>query len=183
MLPGIYDCFQHWGGQTVWAISDLHFNDKELKAGIKRPTDEELVKKINAKVGRKDTLLILGDVGDTSYIAQLRGYKVLICGNHDLGATNYKDLFDEIYTGPLMVGEKLLLSHEPINVSWAYNLHGHVHTSQDKDITHSYNVCCDVIDYTPLNLNQFLKKGCMSHIQTLHRNTIDRATARKRKRK
>ena len=53
MLPGIYDAFQHWGEQTVWIYSDPHFSDEDLEYGIKnRPSDEEQIRRINAKAGR-----------------------------------------------------------------------------------------------------------------------------------
>ena len=93
MLPGIYEMFQHWGREgAVWIYSDPHFGDLDLEEGIgNRPSDEEQIKNINSHAGRKDTLIILGDVGDISKVRQLRAArKVLIMGNHDAGATNYK---------------------------------------------------------------------------------------------
>ena len=181
-LPGVYNIFnERWCKQTVWIISDTHFSDKDLRAGMPgRPSDEELVRRINAKVGRKDTLILLGDVGDLSFAAQLRGYKVLVCGNHDSGATNYEEVFDEIYTGPLMIGEKILLSHEPVQIPWAVNFHGHDHAGAKRK--GCYNFCADVIGYEPVNLNQCLKSGIYGGIQSIHRITIDGATERKRKR-
>ena len=168
----------------------------------------------------------MGDVGDVEYIKKLRGYKVLICGNHDLGATNYKRevkrvvisysfnkeeaftqvrknypgyridlltegfggwvfgidncLFDEVYTGPLMVGEKLLLSHEPVDILWAFNIHGHDHAGAGRK--NHLNVCLDVIDYNPINMNQIMKTGLLSKTESIHRLTIDNATERKNKR-
>lgn len=182
-LPGVYKIFNdRWCNQTVWIISDTHFGDKELRAGMpNRPSDEELVRRINAKVGRKDTLICLGDVGDIEFAKRLRGYKVLICGNHDLGATNYEGVFDEIYTGPLMIGEKLLLSHEPMQLAWATNFHGHDHAGAKRK--GCYNFCADVIGYEPVNLNQFMKNGGLyKEIESIHRITIDNATERKKKR-
>ena len=44
------------------------------------------------------------------------------------------------------------------------------------------NVCADVIGYVPVNMNQFMKSGAMAHVETIHRDTIDKATERKRKR-
>ena len=235
-LNGVYDIFNDkWEGQTAWIIADTHFGDKELRAGFPdRPTDEELVKMINSCAGRTDVLILLGDVGDIKYVQQLRAnYKILICGNHDLGVSRYKrktelktydsdltleevskkiiedypkydrkivnngflydinypghyfwecyidnHLFDEVYTGPLMIGEKLLLSHEPVDVSWAYNIHGHEH--EGKMRTNHLNVCADVLDYRPVNLNSFLSKsGALSKVETLHRQTIDKATRKK----
>lgn len=233
MIEQLYECFRHWSKEgTVWIYSDPHFNDKEA-AGYGRISDEEQVKLINAKVGKKDTIIFLGDIGDTSFIRKIKGYKVLICGNHDLGASNYqreikyykfdkdknsKDsviawarenypeyaieigegydishapfefwavkvdnkLFNEVYTGSLFIGEKLLLSHEPINFPFALNLHGHCHNGQQN--IHHINCCSNVINYTPLNLNQICKSGALSKIETIHRTTIDEATQRKIKR-
>ena len=182
-LPGVYDTFNKlWNDyQTVWIISDLHFNEEDLKAGFpNRPSDDELVKRINAKVGRRDVLLILGDVGDVEYVKQLRGYKVLIAGNHDAGMSNYSDLFNEVYEGALIIGEKLILSHEPVNIPWLFNLHGHDHKGAKR--ANHLNVCADVVGYFPVNLNQFLKRGPTSKVETIHRLTIDKATARKAKR-
>ena len=234
MLPGIYDAFQHWGKQTVWIYSDPHFSDEDLECGIKnRPSDEEQIANINSCAGRKDTLIILGDVGNIECVRKLRAaHKVLIMGNHDSGATKYKRetvkvvydadiwnqdsaiadmrakypgwkvwcvedyefhapfrrwnvyadncLFDEVYEGALMIGEKLILTHEPVDIPWAMNLHGHDHAGHKRK--GHLNVCSDVIGYKPVNFNQFLKSGQTANIQTIHRATIDKATERKAKR-
>lgn len=183
ILPGVYDMFMNrWSQfQTAHVISDLHFNEDDLKRGIsKRPADDVLVRLINSKVGRKDILFILGDCGDLEYVKQLKGYKVLIMGNHDCGATKYKEIFDEVYEGALIIGEKLILSHEPVDIPWAFNIHGHDHKGHKRK--GHLNVCADVINYIPINLNQFLKSGPTAQVYTIHRETIDNATERKRKR-
>ena len=233
-LPGIYDAFQRWANQTVWIYSDPHFGDRELADGVKnRPSDEEHIKMINSCVGRKDTLICLGDVGDIESMKKVRGYKILIMGNHDSGATNYKRvskmekfdvdrytkdeakqimlkkypnwkidigeaydvshapfhywvgiadncLFDEVYEGALIIGEKLILSHEPVDIPWLFNIHGHDHAGKPRK--NHLNVCSDVIGYKPVNFNKFLKEGHMSKVETIHRQTIDKATDRKKKR-
>lgn len=224
--------------QDAWIISDPHFGDKELENGIPgRPSAEELVKAINQKCGKTSALVCLGDVGDLSYVKQLRArVKILICGNHDKGAdahkrktvsriydsyifskeqamaaakTEYPDydivdvieehqfhspftywriemdnrLFDYVFEGPLMLGEKLILSHEPIpGITWAKNIHGHVHQGPVVSDDYHYNVCLDVQNWQPVHLASYLKGG-LSDIKSLHRNTIDTATVRSRKRK
>lgn len=180
MIDCLYKPFQHWAEEgTVWVYSDPHFSDKDLPD---RPTDEEQVKLINSKVGRKDTLIILGDIGNIEYAKQLRGHKVLIAGNHDAGLTNYEGVFDEIYGGVLVIAEKIVLSHEPIkDIKWAKNLHGHIHDKNYKGDKYHLNCCAEAIDYTPINLNQFVKKGGLGAVDSIHRQTIDKATARKRK--
>ena len=184
-LPGVYKIFNdRWCNQTVWIISDLHFDDEDLRAGMpNRPSDDELVRKINAKVGRKDTLIVLGDCGSPEFVQQLRGYKVLIAGNHEPGLTAFDKIFDEIYSGPLMIGEKIILSHEPIpGITWAMNVHGHNHNKNSKNDANHFNVCADVISYEPINFNQWLKSGHLAKVQTLHRQIIDNASERARKR-
>ena len=179
-LPGVYKIFNDaWVNQTVWIFSDCHFGDEDLRAGMPgRPSDEELVKKINAKVGSKDTLILLGDCGSPEFVQQLRGYKILIAGNHEPGLTAFDKIFDEIYSGPLMIGEKIILSHEPIpGITWAMNVHGHNHNKNSKNDANHFNVCADVIGYEPINFNQWLKAGHLSKIETLHRKTINKATA------
>lgn len=79
-INGLYDLFQErWvisKGGSVWIISDTHFGDNELKAGISnRLSDEELLTKINSKVGKKDVLIHLGDVGDIEYARKIKAIK------------------------------------------------------------------------------------------------------------
>ena len=185
-LPQLYDIFrERWERfQTAHIISDTHFGDKDLQANIKdRPNDEDYVKLINSKVCKNDILICLGDVGDIECARRLKGYKILIAGNHDAGMSNYKDIFDEVYAGALIVGEKLILSHEPVDVPWAFNIHGHAHSGVPMSDERHFNVCGDARKcYEPVNLNQFMKAGFMAKIQTIHRNTIDSATERARKR-
>lgn len=183
MIEQLYDKFKPWSAAgTVYLYSDPHFGDEELAAGLpNRPSADEQVAMINAKVGRKDTLIILGDVGDVEYAKKLRGYKVLIMGNHDRGASVYKEVFDEVYEGPLFVGERLLLSHEPIDLPFALNIHGHDHVGTKRGKNH-LNVCSDVIGYTPINMNQLMKSGILANIDSIHRETIDGAIEKKKKR-
>jgi calcineurin-like phosphoesterase family protein len=235
-ISGLYKTFdERWGKQTIWIYSDTHFNDEELAAGTpNRPDAETQIKNINSKVGKCGTLIHLGDVGDIECARRLKGYKILVMGNHDSGRTNYERkiieekfdadkysreqvldlmkakypnwrlsmeevydlrppfhyhlcqadncLFDEVYEGPLFVGEKLLLSHEPINFAHAMNIHGHIHDKKQKSNRSHLNACAEAINYQPINLNQLMKGGLLSEIETVHRTTIDKATDRAKKR-
>ena len=234
MVTGLYNIFNTlWGMQTIWLYSDPHFGETEEESGlINKPTDAEQVQRINSKVGRKDTIIFLGDIGDPSWLKGIRGYKVLITGNHDTGISNYQrvrfqrsfdadewqkdevyqkmkqeypdhcitvekfydfrrpyvkwvatmdnQLCDEVYNGALIIGPKLILSHEPIEIDGMFNVHGHTHSltsPTDKDL----NICSMNIDYTPINLNQLMKRGLTSKVDSIHRITIDNATARKKR--
>lgn len=230
MLPGVYNIFNNiFKNKAVFCISDTHFGDKDIqKAYPDRPSDDELVKNINSKVGKNGILLLLGDCGDPTMCAKLRGYKVLVMGNHDAGRSNYerriftydfpKDhytkssalasmkqifpncrysineyapfeyweiiadnkLFDLVFTGPLILGEKLILSHEPLDIDWAFNIHGHCHQGPVRRDANHLNVCSDVINCSPVNLNQLMKNGLTSKVCSVHRQSIGAATKNKK---
>lgn len=187
-LPGVYDIFQEkWKDyQTFFLISDTHFKEKDLEEAYpERPTAEKFVRLINSKVGRKDIICCLGDCGDLECWKKIRGYKILIAGNHDEGLTKYRDVFQEIYQGPVMLGEKLIFSHEPIvGIDWAYNVHGHNHNGPISTDAYHLNINCDANKcYLPINFNVMLRKGLIAQVKSLHRKTIDTASVRKRKRK
>lgn len=93
----LYDCFKHWNSfDSIWLFSDPHFSDPDCKLMDPNwPTPEEQVKIINSKVSKKDCIIFLGDIGNTEYIKQIKGYKILITGNHDLGVSNYKRKIDK----------------------------------------------------------------------------------------
>jgi calcineurin-like phosphoesterase family protein len=225
----LYPCFNKWlEFNNIWIFSDPHFNDPEMVYLRKNYiSDEEQVKRINARVGKKDLLICLGDCGDLSFISQLRaGYKVLIKGNHDDKGDSYYQreiierfsnenmteedkaayasafingdkeachritrkytkvednrLFDEVYSGPIWITEKVLLSHEPIDLPYAFNIHGHDHSNWF-DNGHHLNLCAEHIDYTPVSLLKLIKDGTFSKVDNIHRMTIDKATEKKLK--
>lgn len=179
MYRGLYDRFAHWYYEgSIYFYSDTHFDDQDLP---NRPTAMEQVKLINAKVGKKDTIVFLGDVGNPEYIEQIRGYKVLVMGNHDAGRSNYGDYFDEIYEGVLTISDKIILSHERIEVPWAFNIHGHIHNGKALRDKMHLNVCAEVIDFTPVRLKDIIESGILKNVQNIHREAIDKATSKKKK--
>ena len=100
MYKSLYDCFAHWfknGRGQVYFYSDPHFSDEEMKhLRANYIGDEEQVRRINAKIGKYDTLVILGDVGNTDWVRKIRGRKVLVMGNHDSGASKYKRIRQKV---------------------------------------------------------------------------------------
>ena len=183
MYKHVYNCFEKWFNDNrggIWFYSDPHFEDQEMMY-LRRNYigDEEQVKRINSKVGKHDTLIILGDIGNPEYLKKIHAHIVLILGNHDAGATNYSEYADEVFEGPVFLSDKILLSHEPIIYPFGLNIHGHDHSyCWDGDTTH-LNVCAELIDYTPISLRQLVKGGALKNIKDIHRVTIDYATKKK----
>lgn len=212
MYKHLYDKFKNWydNNATIYLYSDPHFSDHEMPdIRTNYISDEEQVKRINSKVGKNDVLIILGDVGNIEWVKKIRGYKVLVMGNHDSGYSNYikcmninvednrifdkvkkqttevrnRGLFDEVYEGPLIISEKIILSHEPVDFPFMLNIHGHTHNAKYKVDANHLCVCAEHIDYTPVRLNDIIKSGILKKIDSIHRETIDRATERKKKKK
>lgn len=208
MYKHLYDKFSNWyhGGQ-IYLLADPHFSDEEANYLRKNYIgDEEQVKRINSKVGKNDTIIFLGDIGNIEYIKKIRGYKVLIMGNHDSGASNYKkyfekphpshifgsiltktreetnsNLFDEVYEGPLVISEKVILSHEPVDLPYFLDIHGHTHGLPHRYDDKHINCVAEAINYTPVSLKDILESGVLKNVDSIHRLTIDNATERKRK--
>ena len=104
MIDSLYKPFRHWGEKNgIWVISDLHLGeDEDLRIGYPtRPTAEQIIKNVNQKVGKNGALIVCGDAGLPEYVAKLKGYKVLIAGNHEPGMSNFEGIFNEIYSGML----------------------------------------------------------------------------------
>ena len=186
MIATLYDVFKHWSETgSVYIISDLHFDDEDCLLMDKNwITPEEQIKRINGQVHKGDTFVCLGDVGNPIYINKIKAHKkILILGNHD-SRGKYKQYFDEIYSGPLFVAEKILLSHEPIQgLDWCLNIHGHDHCKSHIKDEYHINAAANVCDYTPVSLGKIIKSGILKNIPSLHRITIDNATEKKGKHK
>ena len=97
--------------------------------------------------------------GSPKYIPMIKARKrILLLGNHDARGA-YKDLFSEIYAGPLFISDKILLSHEPVyGLNWCLNIHGHDHSGIEayKDGCKHINLAANVCGYTPINLGKII---------------------------
>lgn len=184
MIKTLYEKFQPWSEKgSVYLISDTHFEDHDCETMDPNwISPEEHIKKIKSKVHKGDTLIHLGDVGNPEWLKQIKAYKVLIMGNHDETVTKFKPYFDEIYQGPLFIAEKILLSHEPFEgLMCCINIHGHDHSGGVHG-WYSINIASNVVGYDVINLKDIINSGALKRINSIHRETIDRATAKKKRR-
>ena len=150
----LYKPFEHWyHGGTIWLISDTHFEDPDCKVMSNCwPTPEEQVKLINKFVGKNDTLIHLGDVGNHEWISKLKGYKVLLLGNHDKGKSNYDKLYSSGLDGKLLYQSANKKDVEEFNEHyfWDYNKKPYIID----------NGLFDEVYEGPLFINE---KICLSH--------------------
>lgn len=126
----LYEPFKKWAEKgTIWIYSDPHFGDSDCQLmDPDWPTPEEQVTNINRYVGKNDTLIILGDIGDIQYVKKLKGYKVLIAGNHDKGLSNYvrKQWTEDVFVideNNKYVSKKEEIQNKPDFIYFPYRLH------------------------------------------------------------
>lgn len=183
MINSLYDKFKNWCQTgSVYIISDLHLGDLNCKIMDKNwISPKEQIDIINNMVMKSDYLCLLGDHGKAEWIKEIKTqHRISIYGNHDKKSL-YTGLFEEEYTGPLFIADRILLSHEPITLPFCLNIHGHDHNGVEyyeagcKHINLAANVC----NYTPINLGKLIKEGILKDIPSIHRITIDRATGKK----
>lgn len=233
MIKTLYPTYQRWSEKgSVYLVSDTHFADGDCQyMDSNWPSPEEYIENTLKQLTKNDTLIHLGDVGDVSYLKDIKCYKVLIMGNHDVGMSHYlrkvrlydydfpteedaikakhmgaidyydfsfhspfirgyvdNHLFDEVYSGPLFIADKLVLSHEPICVTAgitgepiAFNIHGHDHSGEYYNDDYHLNIAANVVGYRLISLKDIIKHGFLSDksIKSIHRCIIDRATERK----
>ena len=143
MILTLYEPFRHWSdGGSVYILSDLHFDDQDCQ--FMNPgwiTPQEQVNIINNMVMKNDAKGV------------------------------YNTYFDEIYTGPLFIAEKILLSHEPVyGLPWCLNIHGHDHNNVEpyKEGCKHINLAANVCGYTPINLGKIIKEGVLADVPSIH---------------
>lgn len=126
--------------------------------------NEWVIDSINAKVGKHDTLYILGDVAfkseeDLNYVTKIRcRNKKLILGNHDVYSMDkYLSVgFTEIFG--MARHKEFTLTHAPVHPQqlesrYAANIHGHLHT-MDIDDYRYINVNVDRVGGMPISLQE-----------------------------
>lgn len=191
LKDSLYAPFKHWAeGGSVYITSDPHFGDGAMygKAIYGNAYDlfsnEARAAIINKKLYKNDTLIILGDIGDIEGLKLLKPcYKILILGNHDAGRGVYEEYFNEIYEGPLVISEKIILSHEPILIPGMINIHGHDHNSKEHyRVENGYhiNTAGNLVDFTKLNLKHLIEAGVLKEAPSIHRLAIERQKEHKK---
>jgi calcineurin-like phosphoesterase family protein len=163
----------------AWIIADTHFGHSNIIKYANRPftnytqMDNEMIEQWNSVVRGDDQVVFLGDFSLTrpedvvNYRKKLNGEIIILLGNHDREfPRSFWELngFKAAIDYPIVYKDFFILSHEPID--WiserlpVLNIHGHIHekTHYNLDNNH-YNVSVENINYTPVRLQDILKKG------------------------
>ena len=103
------------------------------------------------------------------YLSQLKGYKILIVGNHDYISDDDKDNL-ELIDYPIIFNKFWILSHKPMYVTESApyaNIFGHVHNNpMYKTVSsRSYCVSAERINYTPISFEE-IKRQVMAENKT-----------------
>lgn len=155
---------------STFFVADTHFNDEDILMYENRPfssikeMNQILINNWNRVVDKYDTVYVLGDFGDISFLESLNGAKYLVKGNHDIQVNDFyrSSGFKEVYDYPIVLDDFWILSHAPlyVNENMPYaNLFGHVHNSPIiKDYSsHHFCVSAERISYTPVSF-EFIKE-------------------------
>ena len=158
---------------NIWVISDTHFGHENIIKYCNRPfksleeMHEYIIDKWNSVVKDGDKVYHLGDVyfSDKGKILhKLKGQKRLILGNHDNAKDNYiQKFFKKILMWRMFPEFGLLLTHVPVydkifNDKVRKNIHGHIHNNNYIVDERYKNVSVEVIDYTPINIEELRVK-------------------------
>ena len=169
----------------IFYTSDTHFSSERALNLSKRPfnniqeMDWKLIENWNKIIHINDTVYHLGDFGSLWPLQYLNGKIILILGNYEKKIikenpniyNELKNNFYKIYEEPIIINNKYILCHEPLDGLYLYNkekinnknifvLFGHIHGRQ-KIKKFGIDVGIDANNYFPISENDinFYKKA------------------------
>ena len=160
---------------TNWVTSDTHFFHKNVIKYCNRPfqdVDEmglTMLYNWNYTVEKEDTVYFLGDwaFGNRKELGELlltlNGKIIMIRGNHDKQTVTWYKRYGiaEVHGGEYWEYEpNVLLSHRPYPTKFPrINIHGHIHNNlMEIGPKNLYaNVCVEVTNYTPVDLDELIR--------------------------
>ncbi len=175
----------------IYFTADLHLGHKNLLKISNRsfPTVEEmdarLVENWNRKVKGNDTIYIAGDLchkadDPEKYLAQLKGKKVLIRGNHDgwVEKIDKEKYFITVtpFLEQSLFGRTITFCHYPM-LEWkgsrkgldcarlGYHIHGHIHDRKDElyrslfSSPNALNAGVDINNFEPVTFEELCENN------------------------
>lgn len=167
------DPWQVAAGRRAWFTADTHYGHKNIMPMCQRPwtdvedMDRALIRAWNSVVSPDDVVFHLGDVSfyppaqTAKILSKLRGFKVLVVGNHDYKRADRCHGWDaaclsHIYQHP--DGREALLQHYPyselVNLAPGQVLfHGHSH-GRAKPVVGRVDAGVDCWEYKPVSFDE-----------------------------
>ena len=167
---------------NTYVISDTHFYHENVIRYSNRPyssveeMNEALIANWNSVVRSEDVIICLGDFAlgkkedIPGIVVRLNGVKILVRGNHDRSKGFYEKagfnfVCNDMEYTPLSGrnNRPIIFSHHPrlgMSVD-EVNIHGHIHEKElDETFDHSryFNASVENINYTPIDLQEIIKK-------------------------
>lgn len=154
----------------IYFYGDPHFCSENIRKYENRPfkdidtMDAALIENYNKIITDKDTVFFTGDFCEDGYergiLAELKGKKYLIKGNHDTKSNSaYRDFgFIEVYDHPIILDNFWIVSHEPMYItemSPYVNIFAHVHNNPMYKTysQRSFCTCVDRNDFKPVSFD------------------------------
>lgn len=182
----------------IYYTSDLHLGHENVIRLCDRPfvsveeMDEFLIASWNKKVGKADTVYIVGDLvwqrcDPTPYLERLKGKKHLILGNHDKWVNTYDvaHFFEEItkFAEVSLDEHPMTLCHYPM-IEWknsrkegssrlGYLVHGHTHANVRPEYRvlfekeNALNAGVDVNGFAPVTFDEMAENNRSFKIKAL----------------
>lgn len=154
---------------SAFVFSDPHFGHKNMaiKRGFscEEEQDELIIKNWNNVISKRDNVFLLGDITmekkNYEILSRLKGQIDVVLGNHDQ-KQHVREMLKYVnsVSGMIDYKNKIIFTHCPIHPSqlefrYKYNIHGHVHENSIDDARY-INVCAEMINYTPIELNKLI---------------------------
>lgn len=154
----------------VYVISDLHLGHEAIATsrGFQDSFyhDENIIDNWNSVVRKRDTVWILGDISMeknnySDYLPRLNGIKKVVLGNHDMPQHVPELLKHVAKVCGMFKYRGYIMSHAPIHTEevkfFRGNIHGHTHEKSIDDDRY-INASCDVVNYTPVLIDDIILK-------------------------
>ena len=137
----------------VFVTADLHLGHQKLQ-DIRGIDDDELVRRWNEVVTKRDVVYVLGDVFRLERMGDLKGIKKLAKGNHDVSPmARYLEHFTKVRA--MFEFDNCLLTHIPVHPGQKHryrkNIHGHTHAHTLPDPWYTC-VSVEQTDFRPILL-------------------------------
>lgn len=166
--------------EKIWYISDLHLGHENVLRYDNRPFSDihemfqAIVYNCNARVGKKDLLICVGDTAfkpewHNAFAGAVKCSKLLVYGNHDWDCDHRIKFDRSLWTRctpqvRMRDGKRnVIVSHYPMEV-WdsvacpAYHVHGHIHGEMLGERARRFNAFLGLWDWGPVTLDEMIER-------------------------